>query len=87
MGGIPKLKNCKLILSCKKDCRENCEIQGGDIFLSGSEVEIEYGPRKYYNDTYEGNKIIDSFFVAFDVASNYNNDSILPGHDKAYLVI
>ena len=58
---------------------------GDNILLSGSKGGISSGPKKEFKDTEEGKKRIDGCFVAFDGASNNNDNAILP-RDGKYIV-
>ena len=78
MGGNPKLKNCKFSLSCKKDFTKKVEIQGGNIFMSGSKGGLASGSRKDLKENNEVKKIIDGCFIEFSRDLNDNNNTILP---------
>ena len=58
MGGNPKLKNCKFSLSCKKDFTKKVEIQGGNIFMSGSKGGLASGSRKDLKENNEVKKLL-----------------------------
>ena len=55
--------------------------------MEGDKVGLAYVLRNYFNDSDEGNKIIDGGFVAFSEDSNDNDNLITPRDGTASVEI